>query len=31
MYIDNSGKLPQYFREILYDETGASEWHSISF
>ena len=31
MYIVNSSKLAQYFREILYDETVASEWHSISF
>ena len=31
MYIVISSKLAQYFREILYDETVASEWHSIRF
>ena len=30
MYTINFG-LTQYFREILYDETVAFEWHSISF
>ena len=31
MYIVISSKLAQYLREILYDETVASEWHSIRF
>ena len=30
MYIVNFG-IAKYFREILHDETVASEWHSITF